>query len=374
MPPDDDFPSVFVEEQSFLAPLIEAAPTSRTVIAGLATGLMVRQIVEFSSFAEVKAHPQFSNLSKAVTIAAQLFFENNGRQLAIFGLADLSDPSVLDPLKNHAFNLLCLPTALGEAEISPELHAAANRTCIEKRAIYLVDPPSSWSVPSDLVSTAIAGAEQLLRGATNAALYFPRINLLNGIDGFAPSAAIAGFLAGNDVSRGVWKAPAGVDATLKGVSALAIQLTDNQNHALNSVGINALRQHGLTPPIIWGARTRAGDDSLGSEWKYLPIRRLALFIETSVVEGLTWAVFEANDEILWSRVRQTISNFLTGLFRQGAFRGQTPRDSFFVKCDRSTMSQDDLNAGRLVCQIGFAPLKPAEFIIISITAKTADSI
>lgn len=161
-------------------------------------------------------------------------------------------------------------------------------------------------------------------------------------------------------------------SALKGAAALYGSLTEDQRGALNGAGINSLIKLAGRSPIVWGARTLAGADGVGSDWKYLPVRRLALLIETSVARGLSWTVFEPNGERLWASVRDNVARFLYDLFRQGAFQGQNARDAFFVRCDRETMTQDDLDNGRLVCMIGFAPLKPAEFVILRIVAKTAD--
>jgi phage tail sheath protein FI len=181
-----------------------------------------------------------------------------------------------------------------------------------------------------------------------------------------PSGIVAGVIARTDVSRGVWKAPAGLDASLGGVQDLQVNLNDLENGQLNPLGINCLRSFGVNGRIIWGARTLRGADESADEYKYLPVRRLALFLEESLYRGTQWVVFEPNDEPLWAQVRLNVGAFMQGLFLQGAFQVKTPRDAYFVKCDNQTTTQNDINLGILNIIVGFAPLKPAEFVVIQI--------
>jgi phage tail sheath protein FI len=164
----------------------------------------------------------------------------------------------------------------------------------------------------------------------------------------------------------VWKAPAGTDAGLSGVQALKAKLTDGQNGLVNPLGVNALRTFLGPGTVVWGSRTLAGADSLASEWKYIPVRRTALFLEESLYRGTQWVVFEPNDEPLWAQIRLNVGAFMNQLFRQGAFAGTTPREAYFVKCDSETTTQDDVNLGIVNIAVGFAPLKPAEFVVIRI--------
>ena len=207
--------------------------------------------------------------------------------------------------------------------------------------------------------------------ARNAALYFPCVREVDPlrdsrVDTFVPSGIIAGIMARTDVSRGVWKAPAGLDAALNGVQDLQVNLNDLENGQLNPLGINCLRSFGVNGRIVWGARTLRGADESADEYKYLPVRRLALFLEESLYRGTQWVVFEPNDEPLWAQIRLNVGAFMQGLFRQGAFQGATPRDAYFVKCDSQTTTQNDINLGIVNIIVGFAPLKPAEFVVIQI--------
>jgi uncharacterized protein len=169
-----------------------------------------------------------------------------------------------------------------------------------------------------------------------------------------------------DATRGVWKAPAGTETTLTGVQSLVYKLSDSENGALNPLGLNCARTFPVYGTVMWGARTIVGADAQASQWKYIPVRRLALFLEESLYRGSQWVVFEPNDEPLWAQIRLNIGAFMQDFFRQGAFQGSTPKDAYFVKCDKDTTTQNDINLGIVNIVVGFAPLKPAEFVVIKI--------
>jgi phage tail sheath protein FI len=205
----------------------------------------------------------------------------------------------------------------------------------------------------------------------NAAVYFPRVRVPDPLNANRPrplgaSGTIAGLYARTDSARGVWKAPAGTDARLRNVDSLDYLLTDLQNGVLNPLGVNCLRTFPVYGTVAWGSRTLEGADALASDFKYVPVRRFTLFLEESLYRGTKWVVFEPNDEPLWAQIRLNLGAFMQGLFRQGAFQGTTPREAYFVKCDRETTTQDDINRGVVNVVVGFAPLKPAEFVIIRI--------
>ena len=205
----------------------------------------------------------------------------------------------------------------------------------------------------------------------NAAFYFPWIRAPDPLrenrnEEYPPCGFVAGLYAKTDSNRGVWKAPAGTDASLVGASGLRTVLTDLENGTLNVHAVNCLRNFRTYGNVVWGARTLRGSNDVGSEWKYVPVRRTALFIEESLYRGTQWVVFEPNDEPLWAQIRLNVGAFMQDLFRQGAFQGKTPRDAYFVKCDGQTTTQSDINLGIVNIQVGFAPLKPAEFVVIRI--------
>ncbi len=177
---------------------------------------------------------------------------------------------------------------------------------------------------------------------------------------------MAGLYARTDTQRGVWKAPAGTEASLAGVQAMAYTLTDAENGVLNPEGVNCLRSLPVFGAVAWGARTLRGADQMADEYKYVPVRRTALFIEESLFRGVQWVVFEPNDEPLWAQIRLNVGSFMHSLFRRGAFAGTTPAEAYFVRCDHETTTQDDVNRGVVNIVVGFAPLKPAEFVIVQI--------
>ena len=270
--------------------------------------------------------------------------------------------------KADLFNLLCIPPPEHGGDTDPTVWVEALAYCKRRRAMLLVDPPVDW----DRVEDPRDKFDDLgLTRDENAALYFPRLRFAdplaeNRLSDFVPSGAVAGAMARTDVARGVWKAPAGTDVNLRGVRELSVRLTDGEQGQLNPLGMNVVRNLPVIGTVIWGARTLRGADRLASEWKYVPVRRLALFIEESLYRGTQWAVFEPNDEPLWSQIRLNLGAFMQNLFRQGAFQGISPREAYFVKCDKETTIQNDIDRGIVNILVGFAPLKPAEFVIIKI--------
>lgn len=153
-------------------------------------------------------------------------------------------------------------------------------------------------------------------------------------------------------------------------AGLAVKINDGENGALNPQAINALRNFPVFGNVVWGARTLDGADQKGSEWKYIPVRRLTLYLEESLLQGLEWVVFEPNGEPLWQQIRMNVGAFMYALFRQGAFQGSKPEGGYLVKCGRETNTDDDVNRGVVNIIVGFAPLKPAEFVVIKIQRKT----
>ncbi|MFB3921941.1 MAG: phage tail sheath family protein [Terriglobia bacterium] len=272
--------------------------------------------------------------------------------------------------KADLFNLLCIPPNARGGDVPDDVYQEALSYCVKRRALLIVDSKNAWASVS-AASTGLTGMNLTGDQARNGAIYFPRIMqadpMLNGqIDTFVPCGLIAGVMARTDAQRGVWKAPAGIDAALNGVMGLRYEMTDAENGQLNPLGINCLRTFPVFGRVVWGARTLRGADAAADEYKYVPVRRLALFLEESLYRGTKWVVFEPNDEPLWAQIRLNVGAFMQNLFRQGAFQGKTPRDAYFVKCDSETTTQNDINLGIVNILVGFAPLKPAEFVIIKI--------
>jgi hypothetical protein len=280
--------------------------------------------------------------------------------------------------KVDLFNLLSIPDATRAMASDPfsldtgvdpvAVYSAAISYCDRRRAMLLLDcPPNVKDISSAIDwKTYSIGLHD-----PNGACFFPRLRLADPLNNyqlrtFAPSGVVAGLYARIDASRGVWKAPAGTETTLTGVQSVVYKLSDPENGALNPLAVNCVRVFPIYGPVLWGARTLVGTDAEGSQWKYVPVRRTALFIEESLYRGTKWAVFEPNDEPLWSQLRLNVGAFMQDLFRQGAFQGQTPNDAYLVKCDSETTTQNDIDQGRVNILVAFAPLKPAEFVVIQI--------
>ena len=267
--------------------------------------------------------------------------------------------------KVDLFNLLCIPPYNND-DVDTEVVGTAASYCEQRRAMLILDPPSRWNNKQIVAQEMQDPVKNLGTSSPNAMVYFPRLKRAGFWQSYAPSGAIAGIIARTDTQRGVWKAPAGLNATIAGVSELSVPLTDPENGVLNPLGVNCLRTMPSVGPVVWGARTLQGADILSSDWKYVPVRRLALYIEESLYRSTRWAVFEPNDEPLWAQLRLSIGGFMNDLFRQGAFQGQSPKNAYFVQCDSTTTTQTDIDKGIVNIYVGFAPVKPAEFVILYI--------
>jgi uncharacterized protein len=259
----------------------------------------------------------------------------------------------------NLFNLLCVP-----GEITTTTLSTLEQYCETQRSFLIAD-----SDPGITDYTKLAAGSGL--NGTNSAFYFPWLQApdplaQNVTRNYPPCGFVAGVYASTDANRGVWKAPAGTETALVGVSGVAVPLNDGQNGVLNPVAVNCIRNFSAFGTVVWGARTTQGNDEAGSQWKYVPIRRLALFLETSLYQGTQWVVFEPNDAPLWGQIRLNVGSFMQTLFRQGAFQGSTPQQAYFVKCDSETTTSTDQDNGIVNILVGFAPLKPAEFVVIQI--------
>lgn len=331
--------------------------------------------------------PAHTDAEKAAVTAAKTALDQ-GIANALTGVSDGLAITAAEFLKSEAakqglyaleqadlFNLLVIPPYAGDTDVDTFVVAAAAAYCEKRRAMLLVDSPSSWTNKQAAVQGAADLGSSVGTASRNAAVYFPRLRQVdplkeNQLGDFAASGAVAGIMARTDAERGVWKAPAGLGATLVGVSSLAVPLTDPENGELNPLGVNCLRVFPAAGRVIWGARTTRGNDQLTDEYKYVPVRRTALFLEESLYRGLKFVVFEPNDEPLWAQIRLNVGAFMHNLFRQGAFQGTSPRDAYFVKCDKETTTQNDIDLGIVNIVVGFAPLKPAEFVIVKIQQIT----
>jgi phage tail sheath protein FI len=367
---------------------IAGAATAVAGFVGWATQGPVGEAVVVKSWTDYRA--TFGEMVPGVWLgyAVWQFFGNGGSEAYVVGLDNgaaagmgetlvpnteafetaLTGPGGYAVLQGARFNLLCVP---GEstAAVVAELQAFS----AEQKAFLIVDSAETASA-AGLVGTGPAdgaGVSLVTEGAENSGFYFPWVMVAAPVLGddpiaFPPCGMVAGMMARSDASHGVWKAAAGVEASLSGVLGLQVELTDAESEALNGRGVNCLRQFPAYGSVVWGARTIAGSDTAGSEWKYVPVRRLALFLESSLEQGLQWVVFEPNAEPLWAEIRLSVGTFLQGLFEQGALMGSTPDQAYFVKCDGENNSQANVDAGVVNITVGFAPLYPAEFVVIQI--------
>lgn len=261
-------------------------------------------------------------------------------------------------------NLVVVPR-YDASSVGSAAYSALLTLCENLRAILLVDPASAWGDYEDAAD--MTGLTMLQ--SPNAILLHPRVQAVDPLRDnlareFDPSGFVAGIIARTDAQRGVWKAPAGLEAALRGVNAPSEVLTEGAVGVLNARGVNALSVRPAVGTVLWGSRTMFGSDTRASEWKYIPVRRTALFIEESMRRGLQWAVFEPNDEPLWSQIRASVGSFMQRLFEAGAFQGTAPQQAYSVKCDPETTTPADVERGIVNILVGFAPLKPAEFVVL----------
>ncbi len=386
------FPGVFVEELPAGVTPIEGVPTAVTAFVGRCTSGPVNQPMLLASDFEFEQVFGGLRLDLPLGYAVRDFFRNGGSQALILRLvadaggdAPLSEADYLGAAElqtglfaldaGSPFKLLCIPPDTRASDTVAGVWQAALACACAHQAILLVDPPAAWRSAGDaaggLVTLGLAG-----ESARNAALYFPRLLQDDPLLGdqavaFPPCGAVAGVIARTDAAQGVWHAPAGTSAQLLGLHGLSVALDEAASAALNAVGINSLRGFRSAAWVVWGARTLRGSDAFGDTYKYLPVRRLALFIEASVQRGSQWVVFEPNEEALWARLRLSIAAFMHGLFRQGAFQGATPQQAYFVHCDASTTTPADIAQGLVNVSIGFAPLRPAEFVLLTLQLSAA---
>ena len=317
--------------------------------------------------------------------AVSHFFANGGQQAYVARLASdgngaaaasaamMTGVHLLDAVP--AFGLLAVP-----GETDPGLIAQLQAYCTGRKSFLIVD-----SAPGSTFATLQNGPDSLMTGtnAINSAFFFPWLNALDAQQNvtrpFPPSGFVAGLYAATDAARGVWRSPAGLRTNLTGESGPVLGLTDPQIGVLSAHAINCIRHIAQFGDVVWGDRTLAGSDQAGSQWKYISVRRLFIYIEQSLSNGTQWTVFEPNNEQLWAELRSSVDAFMQTLFLQGAFQGTAPAQAYFVKCDAGNNPQSSVDQGVVNIQVGFAPLYPAEFIMIQIqqmagqTAGTGDA-
>ncbi|MBN1203765.1 MAG: phage tail sheath family protein [Myxococcaceae bacterium] len=266
-------------------------------------------------------------------------------------------------------SLLALPGKTGS-------FAEAGVAYVESRSLrdlfYIADLPPQGGPDVNAALQSTLDALKLMTRTDLGAVYWPWIQVADPVGAgqgstavVPPSGHVAGLYARTDARRGVWKAPAGVEAAVLGIQSLQHRLLDSHQDDMNPAGLNALRLLPAAGAVVWGSRTLRPS----SEWRYIPVRRTAIFLRKSLYEGLQWAIFEPNSETLWASLRVAAESFMEQLFRQGAFAGRTSREAYFVKCDAETTPPADQNAGIVNVWVGFAPLRPAEFVVIQLSQK-----
>ncbi len=374
-------PGVFIEEVPACVHTIEGVPTSSAAFIDIFQQGPLNKAMQVTSFAEFERAFRGLDAGSEASYAILQYFLNGGKSawvVRVDGGATaetiVGDPAAktgmhaLDGIAPNIFNILTIPAAANLDQNSfTAVISAAEKYCSEKRAFLIVDIPPTINTKDKMLSWM--ETNDCLRHH-NAAIYFPRLEIPDPLNAgssrnVGASGTLAGVYARMDGACGVWKTPAGGAADLRGAS-VTVQINDSENGALNALGINALRNFPTIGNVSWGARTLAGSYQEASEWKYIPVRRLALYIEESLYQGSKWANFEPNDELLWTQIRLSFGVFMTNLFRVGAFQGTKAGDAFFIKCDGTTTSQDDIDRGIVNIVVGFAPLAPAEFVVIYI--------
>jgi uncharacterized protein len=380
MPDPPTYPGAYNKEPSGDARAITGVACGAALFLGWAARGPTDRAVHLSSFRGYER--QFGGLDHRsfLGFSVKQFYDNGGADAFVLRLTD-ADREVFGPRdasfqaavlaaftagggvdRIDRFDVLCVPGLTDATTI-----AALQQACHARRAFFIVDCDEDATISTVLRTLpGLTGPHAL-----NSALYFPWVRSPDPLRGGAlracpPSGFVAGVYARTDRTRGVWKAPAGTEATLHDAADLTVRLSDAENGSLNQRGINCLRTLPAYGNVVWGSRTLLGDDGLGSEWKYVPVRRTALFLEESIARGTRWVVFEPNDEPSWARIRLAVGAFLHDLFRSGAFQGATPEDAYFVKCDRETMTEAEISLGIVNIVVGFAPLRPAEFVVIRV--------
>ncbi len=339
---------------------ILAGPSAVAAFVGWFPGGPMNRAVEVESFADFDEG--FGGLHEASEESFGLwqYFRNGGTRAWVVGTGAGDDAvsSGLSALNGTDFTMLCLPRIVTNAL----------DFCREKHALLVLDPPASLREPAELIAWLDLGG---FPRDDQVAMYYPWLSVADPINegrprSVGPSGTMAGLMAARDAEHGVWTAPAGTDAALRGTLRLDHAVSDAQATALNDAGINCLRDlHGYGP-VCWGARTLLAPDAAASPYRYVQVRRLANLIASSLMAGLAWAVFAANDEALWSVVRESVEDFMYRLYKRGAFAGAVPRDAYFVKCDEDTTTAEDLAAGLVKVVVAFAPLRASEFVVLRV--------
>ena len=358
-----------------ITPAVETIDSLATDVAGFigssASGKFYQPTRILNSAQFTEAFGTFSP-STQLPLAVHVFFLNGGRQAWVVRIPNRPTAANWGRALRAFDAIDSLNVLVLSGLAAPAVMRDAIKYCEKRRVFVVLDPPKNAASPAEVLDWANAAK---LPPSPNAAIYYPWIRIADPSQGGAPRSlgpggAVAGVYARTDLSRGVWKAPAGTEAVIAGIAGLERAITNTDSDELNRQAINSLRSF-PDPVCVWGGRTLAARDQAASQFKYVPIRRTALFLEASIDHGTRWAVFEPNAEPLWARLRLQVNRFLEDLWRAGAFQGVKPQDAWFVKCDRATMTPADIENGILNLEVGFAPIRPAEFVILKFRQRVA---
>lgn len=356
-------PGVYVEEIPGNSRPITGVSTSTGAFVGVTEKGPLDKAVRINNYSEFQDNYGSPLDGHWLAHAVRLFFENGGMRVYIARVDAGAGAVAEEQQYKNAFSLLDVIHDIGLIAV-PGIGTAsminfAAEYCRKRRdCFYIAD------IAVERGNT--------LNANSYAAVYFPWIEVnddsANAIITIPPSGAVAGIYAQTDMTSGVWKAPAGVEARVYGATGLALNRSNQQDEDLISRGINIIRVFPGPGMVIWGARTL--DSQPGAEFRYVPARRTAIFIEQSIKQGIQWAVFEPNGEALWRQLRTVIAHFLTEIWREGGIFGNTPREAHYIKCGRDTTTQTDIDNGIVNIEVGIALLRPAEFVVIKISQKT----
>ena len=366
--PRISYPGVYTEETSTAPRPIAQAQLSETLFIddfGLATSGV------FTSFADFEAAHADAAIAAEAREQMRLFFLNGGARAAAISVSEsqllsgaFDIAAAIDTRTDIDPGLIAMPVAARlPAGAAGGAYRAALSATKRRFAMLLLDAPAT-TAPFDANALVADWFDAIAIDDADVAFYAPRLAPTGTTDDAAASGAVAGVIARTDITRGAWKSPAGTAANINGAAPI-VDLSTGQQNYLNPLGVNLIRTFPGAGPVIWGSRTLSSDP----EWKYVAVRRLGRMIEKSLASGLSWTVFEPNDELLWLRITVGVEMFLRALYREGAFQGVKPEQGYFVQCGRSTTTQADIDNGVVNLQIGFAPLRPAEFIILQLPLK-----
>ncbi len=378
-------PGVYLEEVAAGARPVDAVATSVTAFVGevgkgpVGEPTLVHSLDEYNA-----AFGPLASATDDMSLAAGAFYRNGGKDAYFVRVTDKASAKQSDYQAAFAklekvrdVSIVALPGEALAADGSGNVAVSeALAHCLKMgNRMVIIDPP-----PAVALTTAASVDALKLPTSSYSALYYPWLKIPNPLFNadsnptaariltMPPSSFAAAVWSRTDGRRGVWKAPAGVETQVIGVAGLEFEVGDGDQDQLNPLGVNCFRTLPSFGAVVWGARTLA--TKADPQWRYVPVRRTAIMIEQSIYNGIQWAVFEPNDASLWSSLRVNIGGFMDGLFRAGAFQGAKASDAYFVRCGLGdTMTQDDIDRGQVTVVVGFAPLKPAEFVVVRIQQK-----